>query len=219
MRRWSGIAGIVWVVLALVSRLIRGSVPDPNGKHAMQRTGEFYATKSHQTHALAGAAIGMIGLFFFIWFIAGVIDRLRVPAGGPGTAPGGALTVVAVASGAFVALAVMEHVLDNAIGITLHFVKDYKLDPGLAVVLSGAGTGAFVGAMLAIGAATAAAGVVIMRTRTLPVWLAWLGFLITVLALPTFPPLSFIAAIVLAIWALALSVLLLTQAEATPVRV
>ena len=35
MRRWTGIAGIVWVVLAFVSRLVRGSVPDPSGDHAV----------------------------------------------------------------------------------------------------------------------------------------------------------------------------------------
>src|SRR5437764_1994291 len=135
MRRWSGIAGIAWVVLALASRLVRGSVPDPSGKHATQKMADFYATKAHQSHALTGAVLGLLGLFFFAWFIGGVVDRLRDAEGSPRVA----ITIVTIASAAFFALAAMEHVLDNSVGITLHFAKDYKLDPGLAVVLSTAG--------------------------------------------------------------------------------
>ena len=67
MRRWSGIAGIVWVVLAFGSRLVRGSVPDPSSKHATQKMADFFATKTHQSHALTGAVLGLLGLFFFAW--------------------------------------------------------------------------------------------------------------------------------------------------------
>src|SRR5438309_3229526 len=130
MRRWTGIAGILWVVLAFVSRLARGSVPDPSGKHAVQKFTDFYATKSHQDHALVGAVTGLVGLFFFAWFIGGVISRLRESEG----APGPAMIVMSVSGAAFIALAAMAHVLDNSIGIALHFAKAYRLDAGLAVV-------------------------------------------------------------------------------------
>ena len=72
--------------------------------------------------------------------------------------------------------------------------------------------GIFLASMMAVGAATAAAGIVILRTRVWPVWLAWVGFLIAVLALPVIPPLSFLGALVLALWALVISVLLLRPA-------
>jgi hypothetical protein len=215
MRRWTGIAGIVWVVLAFVSRLVRGNVPSPDGKHAVQKFADFYATKSHQSHALVGAVLGLLGLFFFAWFIGGLVSRLREVEGGPGAAT----IVMVVAGAAFVALAAMEHALDNGVGITLHFAKDYKLDPGLAAVASTMATGAFLGAMLAIGAATTAAGLLIMRTRVFPVWIAWIGFAVAVLSLPTIPPLSFLAALVLAVWTLVISVLLLTSTgEPAPAR-
>jgi hypothetical protein len=211
MRRWTGIAGIVWVVLAFVSRAVRGNVPDAsNGKHGVAKMGEFYATKSHYDHALPAAVLGLIGLFFFAWFLGGVVSRLREADG----VPGPAMIVMALGGAAFIALAAMEHVLDNGVGITLHFVKDYKLDPGLTTVASTMATGAFLSAMIAIGAVTSAAGVIIMRTRTFPVWIAWIGFAVAVLSLPMIPPLSFIAALLLAIWTLAISVLSLAQSGA-----
>src|SRR2546423_7121189 len=86
MRRLSGVAGIAWVVLAFASRLVRGSVPDPSSKHATQKMADFYATKAHQSHALTGAVLGLLGLFFFAWFIGGVVDRLRDAQGSPGAA-------------------------------------------------------------------------------------------------------------------------------------
>jgi hypothetical protein len=67
------------------------------------------------------------------------------------------------------------------------------------------GTGAFLASMLAVGAATAAAGVVTLRT--LPVWLAWIGIAIAtaVFCLPIIPPLTFIAAVLRAIWTLVIN--------------
>ena len=55
-------------------------------------------------------------------------------------------------------------------------------------------------------------GGVILRTRALPVWLAWVGLVIAALCLATIPPLTFIAAILLAVWVLVISVLMI-QAE------
>ena len=52
-----------------------------------------------------------------------------------------------------------------------------------------------------------------MRTRTLPMWLAWIGFVVTLLSFPMVPPVSFIADLVLAVWAIAFSVLIVTEAS------
>src|SRR5438552_17778766 len=43
MRRWSGIAGVVFVVLAFASRAVRGSVPDTDTRDALARFTKFYA--------------------------------------------------------------------------------------------------------------------------------------------------------------------------------
>jgi hypothetical protein len=113
----------------------------------------------------------------------------------------------------FVIAGGMGHVFENAVGITLKFADAYKLDANNAILVSGLGDGAFVLALIGVGAMTIAAGMVIQRTGVLLVWLAWLGYVIGVLTLPMVPFLSFIAALLLAAWVVAISVLLLRQPE------
>jgi len=213
MRRWSGIAGIAFVVLAFVSPAIQGSVPDTNNRHAVQKFVAFYADKSHNDQALVSVVLGLIGLFFFAWFLGGLWSSVRGAEGGV-TAP---TIVVAIGGAAFLALGLLAHVFGNVQGVALHFDKDYRaqhlFDPGTAMLLSDLAMGTFLAAMLAMGAATSAAAVVIRRTRVFPVWLAWLGFAIAVLALPVIPPLTFLAALLLAVWTIAISVLFLTRPE------
>lgn len=209
MRRWSGIAGVMFVVLAIVSRAVRGSMPDSNKRDALARFTAFYTDKSHNTHAVVAVVLGFIGLFAFAWFLGGLWSVLR-QAEGAATAP---LIVVVAGGAAFVALGMAFHVFADGVGVTLHFAKGYTVDKGFdagtALLMSSMAQGAFLGSMLAVGSATAAAGVVIVRTRALPTWLAWIGIVIAILCLPTIPPLTFVAALLLALWTLVLSGLLI----------
>src|SRR4051812_29481478 len=126
MKRWSGAAGIVFVVLAIVSVFVRGNVPDTTKVGATAKFATFYADSSHQSHALVSAITGIIGLFFFAWFLGGLWSTLREAEGAPATPT----IIVAVGGAAFIALGMLEHVAHNSIGITLHFSDGYKLDPG-----------------------------------------------------------------------------------------
>jgi hypothetical protein len=173
----------------------------------------FYADNSHNRDALVAVELGFIGLFFFAWFLGGLWGAIR-EAEGRVTAP---TIIVAIGGAVFLAMAFAYHALDNIQGITLHFDKGYRaghlFNPGTAMLLNDLAFGMFMAAILGIGAATAAAAVVIRRTRVFPVWLAWVGFVIALLALPVVPPLSFIAAAVFALWTLAISVLLVLRSE------
>lgn len=213
MRRWSGIAGLVFVVLAVASRAVRGSLPDTRKRDALASFTKFYANKTHNDHALVAVVLGLIGLFAFAWFLGGLWSILRDAEGGP-TMP---TIVVAVGGAAFVALGMVFHVFSDGLGITMHFSKGYTIDngfdPGTALLMASLATGAFVASMLAVGAATAAASVVILRTRTLPVWLAWIGIAVAVLCLPGIPRLTLIAAVLLAIWTLAIGGLMVQAGD------
>ncbi|HEV8296864.1 MAG TPA: hypothetical protein VGQ20_06205 [Acidimicrobiales bacterium] len=205
MKRVAGVAGLVFVVLAFVARFVAGDRPDPSGDNAPAKFAEFYADSAHQTRALVSTVLGVIALFAFLWFLGGLWSRLR-NADGDATTP---TIIVAAGGAAFFALGVVSHLANDILGITLKFSDGYELDPGLAVVLSFLGDGAFMASMVAVGAATAAAGVIILRTNALPKWLAWIGFALAVLSLPLFPPLSFLAALLLAVWVVAASIVLL----------
>jgi hypothetical protein len=215
MRRWSATAGLIFVVLAIASRAVRGTVPDTDKRDALARFTKFYADKAHNDHALVALVLGFIGLFAFAWFLGGLWSRLRI-AEGAATMP---TIMVAVGGATFVALGMVSHIFSEGVGVTMHFSKGYTIDhgfdPGTALLMASLGTGAFLASMLAVGAATAAAGVVILRTRTLPVWLAWIGIAIAVLCLPIIPPLTFIAAVLLAIWTLVVSGLMVRGDERT----
>src|SRR5579864_7445275 len=117
MRRWSGIAGIVFVVLAVVSRAVRGSLPDPTKSGALDAFRRFYADKAHNDHALVAFVLGAIGLFAFAWFIGGVCSALR-NAGGSPTMP---TIVVAIGGAAYLAAGLVFHVFSEGTGVTMHF--------------------------------------------------------------------------------------------------
>jgi hypothetical protein len=213
IRRWSGIAGIVFVVLAVLSAIVRGSIPDTSKRNAVEKFLRFYANKSHNTHAIVAVTLGFIGLFFFTWFLGGVWSAIR-EADGRVSAP---TIIVAIGGAVFVAMGFAYHAVDNIQGITLHFDKGYRascvFNPGTAILLNDLALGLRMASMLGIGAATAAAGVVIRRTRVFPGWLAWVGFVIAVLALPVIPPLSLLSSLLFAVWTIVISVIFLTRPE------
>src|SRR5207245_10280261 len=115
--------------------------------------------------AVAAVAIGFVALFACAWSTGGVGSRLRA-AQAATTIP---LIIVAIGSGAFVALGMAEHVLSDVVGVTLNFSTGYTLHKGFdaatALVLNEAGRAAFLGEMLAVGAATAATGIGIVGAR------------------------------------------------------
>ena len=216
MRRWSGAAGIIFVVLAIVSSIVRGSVPDTSKSNAVEKFVNFYADGSHDTHAIASALLGFIGLFFFVWFLGGLWSAIRTADGGV-SAP---TIIVALGGAVFVAMGLAYHAVENVQGITLHFDKAYRaqhlFSPGTAILLNDLAVGMLMAAMIGIGAAGAAAGVVIWRSNVFPRWLAWIGFLFALLALPVIPPLSLIAAAIFGLWTIVISVLFITKPTPTP---
>jgi hypothetical protein len=215
MRRWSAISGFVFVVLAIASRLVLGSVPDTEERGAFAKFTEYYAESSHNDRAVLAVVLGFIGLFAFAWFIGGLWSLLRT-AEGATTMP---TIVVAIGGAAFVALGITYHVLNEVVGVTLHFSDGYTIDhgfdPATALLFHEAARGALLGAFIAVGASTAAAAIVMLRTRAFPVWLAWVGIAVTVLSLPTIPPLTFAAAVLLGIW-IVLTGIVMLRGEAPP---
>lgn len=206
MRRWAGIAGILFVILAVLSRLVEGRRPDTNAKDAIRKLTRYYAKTSHLNHGLVAVILGLIGMFFFLWFLAGLWSALRAAEGAATMRTGAILAGGSV----FAAVGGLAHEFGNVVGDALKFSDAYKLDANSAIVLDRIAHGAFALAMIAVGVTTAAAGLVILRTRILPAWLAWSGFLIALLALPVVGLLTAVSAGLLAIWVVATSIFMLT---------
>jgi hypothetical protein len=211
MRRWSGSAGLVFVVLAVLSPFVRGNRPDVEGAHALTKLVKFYAVSGHRDQALAAALLGFLGLFFFLWFLAGLWATMRDSAPIPAL-----LSAVILAGGtAFIVFGALSHVFANVIGVTLRNADAYKFDANTAILFDEMHFATRALAMIAVGAMLTAAGLIIHQTRVLPVWLAWVGFAIAILALPAIPVLTFIAELLLAVWILAVSALTIRTSPAT----
>ena len=71
MRRWAGISGLAFIVLAFISAAVQGGVPDPEAGDATEQFARFYADEDNHSRALISALLGMVGQFFFLWFLGG----------------------------------------------------------------------------------------------------------------------------------------------------
>ncbi len=213
MTRWAGGAGIAFVVLAIASAAAQGDVPSTDAANATEEFARFYGDEDNHVRAVISAVLGLVGQFFFLWFIGGLWSLLRSSAGATTTPT---MVLVLGGAGSFT-LGALEHVIGNMVGIVLNFSEGgYRLDPGLALILSGLAQGMFLAAMIATAAAALAAGLLARSTGVLPGWLLWVAVAMTVLALPTIPPLSFLAAVLFAFWVIVISVALIQRGHPQP---
>ena len=211
--------GIVFVVL-LVASIFATPAPPKIDVPAANVAAYFH---NHQDGIRAGTFIGMIAAFFFLWFLGSLRSFLRVAEG-----PTGRLSSVLFGGG--VATAALAAVSSTAMTIgalrpeTNPQILQALYDLNLYVLPVGAFT---------LAAYAAAGGMVVLRSRALPVWLGWGGLLVGLLQLLSaiaifgstsnaFNPhdgfVAFAAFIGFALWTLAASVLLVRRAGAqTPV--
>jgi len=205
--KWGALAGVVFVVLAVVGSLIAGSPPkvsDPDLEIVR-------FTRDNQDALRIGAYLGGLGAVFFLFFLGVVWTRLRRAEGGDGRLAGTA------SMGGIVAIAIAA----VGIGISAYGALHPAESAGtyrLSAVVFG-----FVGfASLVFVEATS---IVILRTKFLPAWMGWIGGLVALLWLvagatvatenDTIFVIGFVAFLAWALWLVALSVLLFRSADAT----
>jgi hypothetical protein len=172
-RRWEQLAaatGIMFVLLQLASLPVMGSVPALDDPTSEIR--DYLVDDGG--NVLLAATLLALAAFFFLWFLGSVRALLRVAEGGEGrlsaVAFGGGVVTITLAVAAIlptVALAWDDTAARADEGL-LHAVWNLNT---LALVPIGTTSGVF----------TLAVAVVILRTRVLPVWLAWIGVVATVL--------------------------------------
>lgn len=204
--RWAGVAAILFAVLFVVGMTIPGDTPAAD--ESDETIVEYYSDSGNQTALIVAAYVETVAAISLAAFAAlslgsGQAEPLMRVARGSAY-----LVAAAVAIGIF-AIA--------AVGAGAKF-DDAPVDAGAARFLPDVGYGAiFVLGGLAGSAMVGSASLHWLRTRTMPMWLVWFGFLCAVALLFG---VVFIPMVALPLWAIAVGVVLLLRkggAEMKPV--
>jgi hypothetical protein len=207
--RYGLLAGVVFVVLVLVSAFLAGSPPKLSDHD--QKIVTFF--KDHQDSLKIASYLGGLAGLVFLWFLGSLFGRLRRAEGGSGRLAGVALTggVVAVAVN-FVASGIMGYT-------ALHAAEKTNPSPFLYRLASDLGGYTFFG----VAAFVAGVSVLIWSKGVLPKIIGYVGEAIALLVLvgaagvstesDTIFTIGFIAFIAFAIWLAVVSVMLYRTPE------
>jgi MFS family permease len=206
--RTAALAGIAFVVLYVVAWFV-SKTPDSDASSA--QIADYYSDRGNRILMIVSAYLFVVSGLVFLHFITGIRARLvadaRHAAEGTFVVAAGAVFVGLLMAGAMALAAVPASIsFDSSSGTGVPTSGD------VVSIIQSAGYGMIlVGGMLSAAAMILAASLLIMRTRLLPGWTAWLGFAAAVVLLFA---VVWVPQIALVIWVLALSIVMLRAPSA-----
>jgi hypothetical protein len=196
--RWSGLGGIAYVVLFVVGTAVaHGGAPDTGGPPA--KIIHYFSSGSHRDKVALGCFLGMLGVFFFLWFLAALRQAVRRLAG-----DGILGMLVTIGGGVYAALTLVAFAVDVAVKTMSDDTYHHQVYPGLIhaaddawyVLHSTGGVGA--------AAMMIAASLACLASSKVPRWLAWLGVVAGITAIVSF---FFVPWFIIAVWLVVASIL------------
>jgi hypothetical protein len=192
LQRLVPLTGVLFVVLVVASFLIEGETPDTDARP--REVVEYYT--DHEGQVIVGAILACVGAVSLVFFAAVVRRALRRGEQGIGV-----LSVAALGGGI---VAATGFATDASLRFALADTAD-DIQPGGVQTLHVLYSDFFLPMVTGIAVLILAVSLAALRTRVIPTWLAWIGFLIFVLF---FTPAGFVAFLVSALWIAVVSVLL-----------
>jgi len=192
--RFAPLTGAVFVVLAAISFAIAGEPPDfdaPPGEVV-----EFY--RDHEGASIFASVLLGLASVLLIFFAASLRRVLRRSEDGTGVLSAAAFGGGIVAAGGFGTAAAIHFALTE-------FANSDGITPGAVQALNALDVNFFFPFGIGIAALVLATGLAALRTRVIPVWLAWVAVVIFVV---TFTPIGFVGFLASGLWILVVSVLL-----------
>jgi len=189
------LAGILAIVLIVIAFIVGGETPD--GDDSLRKIVSFYRDND-DAQVLAGSFLGW-GTALFLVFASGLWRMVRdletERHGSSALLLGGSVLWAAGAS------------IFAGLTFTLgDLAKD--LGPGALQTLNALNSDMFFTLALGTFAFSAGAGVSILKTRVMPIWLGWVAIVIAIVAVT---PAGFFAFLVMGLWVLIVSVLMLVR--------
>jgi len=208
--RLTGAAGLVFGIAFFLLGMFGLSTPDNGGAGAPARFVSFWQSSSHQSQALwTGVACTYLTVLLLL-FIGGLRGLLRSVDAGP--LPG----LVAMLGTAAAVLVFSGVMLLLAVGITSHESHGFKVDGNTALVFDNVSYGIAAIGLMSAGAAAVCTSLVVRRTRVLPMWTAWVGFLAGLPALGSVFT-AWVDFVLLPLWTVVVGIaLLMVKADMVP---
>ena len=199
--RLGAAAGIVWIVLLIVSFVLIGEAPGTEDSSAEEIAAHFTENKDSIIAGVLVQALSLVALLYFAGYLRRV---LRVAEG-----EGGVLATVALAGAIVLAVgAAIDATLSAALA-----ESSENVDPLAIQALQALWENDFVPLMVGMVTFLSATGLSIIRHRALPSWLGWVPLaLIVSLLIAGFTEIEIFFAIGAALWVLVLSGILMARA-------
>jgi Domain of unknown function (DUF4386) len=197
-KAWIPLAGVLFIVLAVVGGAIAGE--PPGADDPAEEIVSHYV--DNDSAIMVGTLITMIGILFFLVFASYLRNLLRDAEG-----PGGLLANLAFAGAIILAVG---GAIDGTISFALAEAAE-DIDPAAVQALQALWDNDFVPFVIGAGSFLLASGLVIVRTGTLPKWLGWIAVVLGVLSFAG--PIGFVGFVGGGVWILIASVMLALRAR------
>jgi len=201
VQRLAPLTGVLFVVLVFVSFFVQGE--PPSADEGPRKVAEWYI--DHEGQTIFGALLAGLGAVALLFFAATVRRAMR-----RGEQAMGVLSMAALAGGAVAATGIAT---DSALRFALADQAD-DISPVAVQALHGFWEAFFFPMVVGLGTLILALSLAALRTRLIPIWLAWIGIVLFVVF---FTPAGFVAFLASALWTIAVSVLLWRQEPAPSV--
>ncbi|HEX6310881.1 MAG TPA: hypothetical protein VF152_04595 [Acidimicrobiia bacterium] len=192
------LTGVLFVVLAVVGVFLGGEPPDADDP--VREVVDYWA--DNEGAVILGSVLEGLAAVSLIFFAASLRRAIRRREGDAGV-----LSVAAMGGGIVAAAGIG---VDAALRFTAADLAG-EVRPVVIQTLNAIWADYFFPMVIGMAALVLATSLAALGTRVIPVWLAWIGFLICI---ALFTPAGFIAFLVSALWVLVVSVILWRQ-EAT----
>lgn len=193
------LTGVLFVVLTLASFIVGGEPPDADDP--IGEVVEFWVDNDAQN--MIGSVLEGLAAVSLLFFAASLRRSLRRAEDG-----GGILSVAALAGGIVAAAGIG---VDASIRFAAADLAD-EIDPVVTQTLNALWSSFFFPMVIGLATLVLATSLSALRSRIIPVWLAWIGFLIVVVF---FTPAGFVAFIASGLWILIVSILLWRRESAS----
>ena len=212
--RLGGIGGILYVVLFIPAYIV-GSPDAPNRASTDQGVFDYFA-EGVGAFLFFNGVLTIFALFFLLWFLGALYGVLR---SAEGEEEGGWLSSAALVGGiVFATLSYAGVAVEIVHPATLSRFEDFEPDPQLVFMTLALASWLYHFCQVGTSVLATATSLLALRTGILPTWMAYVGFVVALLALLHFliPLLGALAGL---LWIAVVSVLMLTgSAGPSPAR-